>query len=104
LKTGYWLKHGRVAQLAVLGNVVRNFYFDFRLTVGGAEAAYPFVRAEWVKKFKSVEEQQKAQSQETENGRLALLAILELLRHNSQSFIFVVNDVLITGLQLIYGK
>ena len=79
-------------------------FVDFRFTVGGAEAAYPFARAEGVKKFKTVEEEKKAQSQEIAHGRLALLAILELLRHDSQNLISGVNDVLITGLPFIYGK
>jgi hypothetical protein len=129
------LKHGRVAQLAVLGYVVPEIYkfpgeiapgitfasipngvaaieavpslgwmqifffigyIDYRLTMG--KSAVPFA---W-QYDKEVDS--KAYDQELNHGRLAMLASLELLRHDSQNFVSGVNDVLITGLPFLYGK
>lgn len=41
---------------------------------------------------------------EIQNGRLAMLACLELLRHDSQNFVTGTKDVLITGLPFLYGN
>jgi hypothetical protein len=48
---------------------------------------------------------EKRQLQELQHGRLAMLAILELLRHDSQNFVspgFDGYDKLITGLPFLY--
>jgi hypothetical protein len=53
---------------------------------------------------RSDEELAKAKTQEVNHGRLAMLAILELLRHDSQSVIggMYAGDHLITGLPFLY--
>eukprot|EP01041_Mallomonas_annulata_P006667 gene6667-13497_t len=47
---------------------------------------------------------EKAKNQEINHGRLAMVAILELLRHDSQQFVggMYANDHLITGLPFLY--
>lgn len=57
-------------------------------------------------KGKSAEELAKARDQELSHGRLAMIAILELLRHDSQGFIggMYSGDNLITGLPFLYGN
>ena len=139
------LKHGRVAQLAVLGYVATETYkfpgeiapgvtfesipsgiaaieavpalgwmqmffligyVDFYLTTEGAAA--PFTNEGGVKQFASAEEELELTNKELNNGRLGMLAILELLRHDSQSLIggmYKGDEVmgnLITGLPFIY--
>ena len=79
-------------------------FVDYRLTTFGVDAASPFAFAAGVKEFPDAESKAKAEAQEVAHGRLALIAILELLRHDSQNFITGVNDVLITGLPFLYGK
>ena len=68
---------------------------DYRgyLVLGDTEAA-----------GKSAEELEKAQTQELSHGRLAMIAILELLRHDSQNFVggMYPTDHLITGLPFLY--
>jgi hypothetical protein len=135
------LKHGRVAQLAVLGYVVPEIFkfpgeiapgvsfasipngisaieavpalgwfqmifligfVDFRLATGMSAA--PFTSDAGVKQFASAEEEAKATNQELSHGRVAMLAILELLRHDSQSVVggMYAGDHLITGLPFLY--
>jgi hypothetical protein len=55
-------------------------------------------------KGKSAEELAKAQTQELQHGRLAMIATLELLRHDSQQLIggLYQGDHLITGLPFLY--
>ena len=67
-------------------------YYGF-LTLGDTEA-----------KDKSPEELKKAKEQELSHGRLAQIAILELLRHDSQSVVggLYPGDHLITGLPFLY--
>jgi len=59
-------------------------------------------------KGKTEEELAKAKDQELNHGRLAMLAILELLRHDSQNFVSGgksdLPGVLITGLPFLYGN
>ena len=139
------IKHGRVAQLAVIGYIVPEIYkfpgdiapgisfssipngvaaiqavpalgwiqiffligfVDFRLSTG--KSAFPFAYEAGVKTFPDAESKEKAEAQEIAHGRLAQLAILELLRHDSQNFVagsaFDGLDTLITGLPFLYGK
>ena len=83
-------------------------FVDFSLTTEGAAA--PFTNEGGVKQFASAEEELKATNQELNHGRLAMLAILELLRHDSQSLIggmYSGDEVmgnLITGLPFIYSN
>jgi hypothetical protein len=79
-------------------------FIDFKSSSIGIPAAFPFAYDFGVKKFESLEAQQKAEAQEVAHGRLALIAILELLRHDSQNLVAGVNEVLITGLPFLYGK
>lgn len=55
-------------------------------------------------KGKSPEELAKARDQELNHGRLAMIAILELLRHDSQQLIggLYQGEHLITGLPFLY--
>ena len=81
-------------------------YVDFALTTEGAAA--PFTSAQGVKAFASEEEELKATNQELNHGRLAMLAVLELFRHDSQMLIggMYTGDAtmgpLITGLPFLY--
>jgi Chlorophyll A-B binding protein len=130
------LKHGRVAQLAVIGYVTQEVYrFPFDIAPGlpcsevpnGVAAIDAIPALGWAQMFffigavdyygvlgnfdagkKYVGGDAKADElklKELQNGRLAMLAILELLRHDSQNFVspgFDGLDKLITGLPFIY--
>ena len=130
------LKHGRVAQLAVLGYIVPEvFKFPGEIAPGvtfesipnGVAAISAVPALGWLQIFfligavdyrgflilgdtegkgKSAEELQKAQEQELSHGRLAMIAILELLRHDSQQLVggLYAGDKLITGLPFLYGN
>lgn len=136
------LKHGRVAQLAVIGYIVPEIFrfpgeiapgvsfasipngisaisaipalgwfqmffligfVDFKLATG--QSAAPFTSDAGVKEFASAEEQLKAENQELNHGRLAMIATLELLRHDSQNVVggLYQGDHLITGLPFLYN-
>jgi hypothetical protein len=124
------LKHGRVAQLAVLGYVVPEFYrFDFDISPGVACADVPNGLAAisaipalgWAqiilligfvdytgklgdfdigKPNLEASEIQKRQLQELQHGRIAMLATAELFRHDSS--VTDGMDHLITGLPFLY--
>jgi hypothetical protein len=130
------LKHGRVAQMAVLGYVVPEFYrfpgevahgVNFADVPSGVAALYGglppmgwvqiimtigFVETygvlgdfEMGKPELSGETLVKRQTQELQHGRLAMLATMELLRHDWQNFNvpgFDGLDNLITGLPFLY--
>jgi hypothetical protein len=126
------LKHGRVAQLAVIGYIVPEVFkfpgdiapgIPFASIPNGVAAIEAVPSLGWLQIFfligavdyygflilgdtegagKSKEELDKAKTQEISNGRLAMLAILELLRHDSQNFVAGVNEHLITGLPFLY--
>eukprot|EP00981_Chlorochromonas_danica_P016219 scaffold16088_cov159-Ochromonas_danica.AAC.1 len=111
------LKHGRVAQLAVLGYIVPEIFkfpgdiapgISFDSIPNGVAAIQAVPALGWLQIFfligavdyrgylvlgdtegkgKTPEELRKAQDQELNHGRLAMLAILELLRHDSQHLI-----------------
>lgn len=81
-------------------------FVDYRLSAG---LPNPFVSSAGVKTFASTEEEVKAKNQEVTHGRLAMLAILELLRHDSQDFVAGgdfsgIGTQLITGLPFLYGN
>lgn len=130
------LKHGRVAQLAVLGYIVPEiFRWPGNIAPGlpfadipNGVAAFEVVPAlGWLqitflvgavdyygvlgdfevgKKDLDPETLGLRQVQELQHGRLAMLAILELLRHDSQNLIspgFDGLDHLITGLPFLYN-
>jgi hypothetical protein len=131
------LKHGRVAQLAVLGYIAPETYrFGYDLVPGevntadipngiAAINAVPFLG--WVQIFAFVgcvetygwftsptgvlqlpaDILAKRQTAELQHGRLAMLAFLELIRHDSQNLVtpaFDGYDHLITGLPFIYSN
>jgi hypothetical protein len=128
------LKHGRVAQLAVIGYIVPEvFKFPFDIAPGlpatsipnGIAAIEAVPTLGWLQmifligavdywgvltlgdtegKGKTAEELEKAQTQELSHGRLAMIAILELLRHDSQQLVggMYAGDHLITGLPFLY--
>ncbi len=128
------LKHGRVAQLAVIGYIVPEIFkfpgeiapgITFESIPNGVAAIQAVPALGWAQMFfligavdyrgflilgdtegqgKTAEELQKAQEQELSHGRLAMIAILELLRHDSQSLIggMYAGDHLITGLPFLY--
>jgi hypothetical protein len=129
------LKHGRVAQLAVIGYVVQEIYrFPFDIAPGlpcaevpnGVAAIQAIPALGWAQIFFLVgsvdyygylgdfdagkpdldpAEMEKRQLNELQHGRLAMLAILELLRHDSQNLVqpgFDGLDNLITGLPFLY--
>ena len=81
-------------------------YVDFALTTEGA--AGPFTSEAGVKQFADAEEELKATNQELNHGRLAMLAVLELFRHDSQMLVggmYSGDEVmgnLITGLPFLY--
>ena len=60
-------------------------FVDYQLTTEGS--ASPFTSPQGVKSFKSDEEALKATNQELNHGRLAMLAMLELFRHDSQMLV-----------------
>jgi len=128
------LKHGRVAQLAVIGYIVPEIYkfpgdiapgITFESIPNGVAAleAVPalgwaqiialvglvdyrgyFILGDTEAKGKKPEELTKNKIQELQHGRLAMLAILELLRHDSQQLVggLYAGDKLITGLPFLY--
>ena len=81
-------------------------YVDYALTT--KVSAAPFTSDAGVKEFASEEEALKATNQGLNHGRLVMLAVLELLRHDSQSLIggmYTGDEVcgnLMTGLPFIY--
>jgi hypothetical protein len=129
------LKHGRVCMMAVLGYVATETYhfpgvvapgipFDSIPTGYAAIAAVPLLG--WLQIVWTVgivettgnlgsfdigylnlepEEYFKRQTQELQHGRLAMLAFLELLRHDTQTLAGNDDglDVLISGLPFIYN-
>jgi len=131
------LKHGRVAMLAVLGYVAPETYrFGFDLTPGGlstndvpngiaAIQVVPFLGwvqiialvgcVEYYGFYRSPTGELdlpddilfKRQTAELQHGRLAMLAFLELIRHDSQNLAvpgFDGLDNLITGLPFLYNQ
>ena len=128
------LKHGRVAQLAVLGYIVPEIYkfpgdiapgVSFASIPNGVAAINAIPALGWMQMFfligavdyygflilgdteakgKSKDELATAKNQELNHGRLAMLAILELLRHDSQQLVggMYAGDKLITGLPFLY--
>jgi hypothetical protein len=130
------LKHGRVAQLAVLGYIAPETYrFGYDLIPGqlstndvpnglAAVSAIPFLGWAQIIAFVGCVETYgwftsptgvldlppeilaKRQTAELQHGRLAMLAFLELIRHDSQNLVtpgFDGYDNLITGLPFIYN-
>jgi hypothetical protein len=130
------LKHGRVAQLAVLGYIAPETYrFGYDLIPGelstndvpnglAAVSAIPFLGWAQIIAFVGCVETYgwftsptgvldlppeilaKRQTSELQHGRLAMLAFLELIRHDSQNLVtpgFDGYDNLITGLPFIYN-
>ena len=82
-------------------------YVDWRLTTG--QSIYPLGLDSQINRgFDSDETEVKVKTQELQNGRLAMLAILELLRHDAQSLVggmYAGDEVmghLITGLPFLY--
>ena len=129
------LKHGRVAQLAVIGYIVPEiFKFPGNIAPGVPFASIPNGVAAieavpslgWFqivflvgavdywgvlvlgdkegKNLKTPEAVKKAKDQEINHGRLAMVAIMELLRHDAQHFVggMYADDKLITGLPFLY--
>jgi hypothetical protein len=129
------LKHGRVAQLAVIGYIVPEIYrFPFDIAPGlpcsevpnGVAAINAIPALGWAQIFFLIgavdyygflgnfdigkpelapEELEKRKLNELQHGRLAMLAVLELLRHDSQNLVqpgFDGLDKLITGLPFLY--
>jgi hypothetical protein len=130
------LKHGRVAQLAVLGYIAPETYrFNFDISPGlackdvpnGVAAIDAIPALGWAqiiffigavdywgflgdfeigKPDLEPEELEKRKLNELQHGRLAMLAFLELVRHDSQNLVspgFDGMDNLITGLPFIYN-
>ena len=130
------IKHGRVAMLAVVGYVVPEFYrFGYDIAPGlpcadvpnGIAALSTIPTLGWAQMFFLIgavdyygflgdfgvgkpdlpaDILTKRQTQELQNGRLAMLATMELFRHDSQNFVspgFDGLDNLITGLPFLYN-
>uniref|UniRef100_UPI003CDF8685 Fucoxanthin chlorophyll a/c binding protein II (FCPII-5) n=1 Tax=Chrysotila roscoffensis TaxID=418908 RepID=UPI003CDF8685 len=130
------LKHGRVAQLCVIGYVVPEFYrfpgiiapgVPFADIPNGVAAINAIPALGWFqmvfligavdywgvlgdfdagKPDLAPEELEKRKLQELQHGRLAMLAVLELLRHDSQNLVkpgFDGLDNLITGFPFLYN-
>lgn len=129
------LKHGRVAMLAVIGYVVPEFYrwggeINFGLkfadipngiaaisavpalgwlqiiTLIGAVETEGILQYDIGKPDLAPEVAAVRETQELQNGRLAMLATLELLRHDCQNSVvpgFDGLDNLITGLPFLYN-
>mmetsp|Transcript_1151 Transcript_1151/g.2638 ORF Transcript_1151/g.2638 Transcript_1151/m.2638 type:complete len:197 (-) Transcript_1151:284-874(-) len=130
------LKHGRVCMLAVLGYVAPETYrFGYDIAPGvstydipNGVAAIDYIPAlGWAQIIFFIgavdywgvlgdfdfgkpdlgDKEEERKLQELQHGRLAMLAILELLRHDSQNFVspgFDGYDNMITGLPFIYGN
>lgn len=128
------LKHGRVAQLAVIGYIVPEVYkfpgeiapgVTFESIPNGIAAIEAVPALGWLQmvfligavdywgvltlgdtegKGKTPEQLEKAQLQELQHGRLAMIATLELLRHDAQQLIggMYEGDHLITLLPSLY--
>lgn len=130
------LKHGRAAQLAVIGYVVPEFYrfpgeiapgikfadvpngvaaLDVIPSLGWAQIFFLIGAVDYwgflgnfpggMKTFEDEELADKRALQELQHGRLAMLAFLELVRHDSQNYVqpgFDGLDNLITGLPFLY--
>jgi hypothetical protein len=129
------LKHGRVAQLAVVGYVVPEFFrFPFDISPGipcadvpnGVAALDTIPTLGWAqiifligavdywgylgdfdsgKPALDAAEFEKRQLAELQHGRIAMLATMELLRHDAQNTVsagFDGMDNLITGLPFLY--
>ena len=130
------LKHGRVAQLAVIGYVTQEVYrFDFDISPGlpcadvpnGVAAINAIPPLGWAQIFFLIgavdyygylgdfkigkpelepDVLEERQLQELQHGRLAMIATLELFRHDSQNLVspgFDGMDKLITGLPQLYN-
>ena len=131
------LKHGRIAQLAVVGYIVPEIFrwpgeiahgISFADIPHGVAAIDAIPAFGWVqmiffigmvdyygflgdfdsgKKLASGSDSlEVAQTKELQHGRLAMLAIAELLRHDSQNFVqpgFDGWDHMITGLPFLYN-
>ena len=130
------LKHGRVAQLAVIGYVVQEVYrFPGEIAPGikfadipnGVAAINAIPALGWAQIFFLIgavdyygflgdfdsgkpdlepAELEKRQLNELQHGRIAQLAFLELVRHDSQNLVkpgFDGLDHLITGLPFLYN-
>jgi hypothetical protein len=130
------LKHGRVAMLGVIGYVVQEvFRFPGEIAPGlkfadvpnGVAAISAIPALGWLQIFFLIgavdyygflgdfeagkkpvgkDDLEELQLNELQNGRLAQLAILELLRHDSQNLVqpgFDGLDNLITGLPFLYN-
>jgi len=129
------IKHGRVCMLAVIGYIVPEvFRFPFDIAPGvpcssvpnGIAAIEAIPALGWMQMFFAIGatdyygflgdfdsgknpvggEMETLQLNELQNGRLAMLAFLELLRHDSQNYIspgFDGLDNMITGLPFLYN-
>jgi len=129
------LKHGRVSMLAVVGYVVQEIYrLPFDIAPGvpakdipngiaaieaipalgwaqiffliGAVDYWGFFQYESGKPQLDPEVEEERKLQELQHGRLAMLATLELFRHDSQNLVqpgFDGLDKLITGLPFLYN-
>jgi len=130
------LKHGRVAMLAVLGYIAPETYrFGYDIAPGvstydipnGVAAIDAIPALGWAQMIFLIgavdywgvlgdfsfgkpdlgDKAEERQLQELQHGRLAMLAFLELLRHDSQNFVspaFDGYDKMITGLPFMYGN
>jgi hypothetical protein len=130
------LKHGRAAMLAVLGYIAPETYrFGFDIAPGvstydipNGVAAIDYIPAlGWAQMIFFIgavdywgvlgdfsfgkpdlgDKEEERKLQELQHGRLAMLAFLELLRHDSQNFVspgFDGYDRMITGLPFMYGN
>jgi len=130
------LKHGRVAQLAVIGYIAPEIFrwpgeiaygLKFEDIPNGVAAIDAIPAFGWVqmafaigavdfygflgdfeegKKTVGEDSLEVLQTKELQHGRLAMIAILELLRHDSQNFVSPGFDgmaPMITGLPFIYN-
>jgi hypothetical protein len=129
------LKHGRVSMLAVIGYIVPEItraHYEFipggvstDSIPNGVAAINEIPALGWAQMFFAIgavdyygylgsfdvgmpdlgDKEEERKTQELQHGRLAMLAILELLRHDSQNFVspgFDGLDHLITGLPFLY--